>query len=258
MVELRLSWRTIPFGGRMKKSLLASASFGAIALATGAQAAAAGARPVYQASVPPAPWSWSGFYIGGTVGAAGERSTISNNPLAAAVLPGLVTARQTGVIGGLEAGYNAQVSNIVVGIEGDISWASLNRSVSTTDVIVGGPDTYSSRLDNLSTFRGRLGWAIDRTLFYGTGGVAFADLKDQFFYPSASFGPFTANPNSNVTGWVAGAGIEYALWDHWTVKAEYLHVGLPNRTAVDTAGNGYAFDFKDSLDIGRVGINYKF
>lgn len=243
----------------MKTSLLAGVSVGALVLASGAQAADLAAHPMYKAPPSaPALWSWTGFYLGGTVGAASEHSTLSQDPFSlvfGAILPGSLTTRGTSVIGGLEAGYNAQISNIVVGIEGDVSWASLNRSVSTTDLLAGGTDTYSSRLDNLSTFRGRLGWAIDRTLFYGTGGVAFADLKDQL---SAAAYPFTANPNSNVTGWVAGAGIEYALWDHWTVKAEYLHVGLPNRTAMNNGGRGYAFDFKDSLDIGRVGINYKF
>lgn len=240
----------------MKTSLLAGVSVGALVLASGAQAADLAARPTYTAPLPaPAPWSWTGFYLGGTVGAASERSTVSNDPLSPVqVLTGSVATRQTGVIGGLEAGYNAQVSNIVVGIEGDVSWASLNRSASQTTLFAT-TETYNSRLNDLSTFRGRVGWAVDRALFYGTGGVAFAELKEQLTDPGF---PFTVNPNSNVTGWVAGAGIEYAVWDHWTVKAEYLHVGLPNRTALDSAANGYAFDFKDSLDIGRVGINYKF
>ena len=47
--------------------------------------------------------------------------------------------------------------------------------------------------------------------------------------------------------------------DHWTAKAEYLHVGFSGtRTAMDSGGTGYIFDYKDKLDIGRVGINYKF
>jgi outer membrane immunogenic protein len=61
-----------------------------------------------------------------------------------------------------------------------------------------------------------------------------------------------------VTGWTAGGGIEYALTNNWTVKAEYLHVDFGTRTASSSAVSGYSFDFKDTLDIGRVGINYKF
>ena len=57
----------------------------------------------------------------------------------------------------------------------------------------------------------------------------------------------------------AGGGVEYAFAGNWTVKAEYLHVGFSNRSVTSPQiGLPYTFAFKDSLDIGRVGINYKF
>jgi outer membrane immunogenic protein len=109
----------------------------------------------------------------------------------------------------------------------------------------------------LGTVRGRIGWAFDRVLVYGTGGAAFANFKDQ--YNSPGF-PFTASATSFTTGWAVGGGVEYALYGSWTVRAEYLHVGFPSRSASATVAgpNTYTFAFKDSLDIGRVGINYKF
>lgn len=223
-------------------------------LATGAHAADPGAR--HRAPPPvPAPWSWTGFYVGGTVGAASERSLIENDP--ASTFPYLASNASNnniGVIGGFEAGYNFQLPSLVLGIEGDISWASLNHNTAVPSVF-GVSDTYTSRLNDLSSIRGRIGLPVDRALFYGTGGVAFVDLKNQLSDPGS---PFTATPGSHLQRWVAGGGIEYALMDHWTVKAEYLHVALPDRTAFDSAGGGYGFDFKNSLDIGRVGINYKF
>jgi outer membrane immunogenic protein len=113
----------------------------------------------------------------------------------------------------------------------------------------------------LGTVRGRIGWAFDRLLVYGTGGAAFASLKDQFTDPPG-VGPigFTSAPSSSVSGWTAGGGIEYAFADHWTAKAEYLHVGFPDRSVTTTVfpGSAYSFVFKDSLNIARVGINYKF
>jgi outer membrane immunogenic protein len=243
-------------GMRMKRSLLGSASVGALILATSAQAADLG-RPVYKApAVAPAPWSWTGFYVGGNVGAVSDHSSISNDP--ASSNPWLTappTANATGVIGGLEAGYNWQMSQLVLGLEGDVSWSSANQSVVTPTPATGKTDTYTSRLNALATIRGRVGWAFDRALLYGTGGVAFANFKDQLV---DSVFPFTAAPSSSTTGWTAGGGIEYALTDHWTAKAEYLHVGFSSRTATDNFGLGYVFDFKDRLDIGRVGINYKF
>lgn len=246
----------------MKAKLLAGASLGALALATGANAAdlsRPAPAPVYKAPAVIAPvWTWTGFYLGGNVGAVFGHSSIADDPSTSLTWLGgnTFTNNSTGVIGGAQAGYNWQMSNVVLGIEADISGSSLNHSV----FIAGGSDTYSSRLSWLSTVRGRLGFAVDRALIYGTGGVAFAGLKDEIVDPPTNIG-FSAATGSTVTGWTAGGGIEYALADHWTVKAEYLHVGLPDRTAtVVSAGatNGYAFRFKDQLDIGRVGFNYKF
>jgi outer membrane immunogenic protein len=242
---------------RLKLSLLGSASVAALMLATSAQAADL-SRPVYKAPVTPSapPWSWTGFYVGGTVGGVSDHSSITNDPGSATPwLTGAPTTSATGVIGGLEAGYNWQISQLVLGIEADASWSSARQSVVAGSLA--GSDTYKSGLSSLATIRGRVGWAFDRALLYGTGGVAFANLKDQLADTAFAI-PFTATPSSSTTGWTAGAGIEYALTDHWTAKAEYLHVGFPTRTAAGGVGLGYVFDFKDRLDIGRVGINYKF
>jgi outer membrane immunogenic protein len=240
----------------MKKSLLAGVSLGALALASGAQAADMAARPVYKTPVATPVWSWTGFYVGANVGFASSRTRISNPDNSYFSLSNAsFNSNQSGVIGGLQAGYNWQFNNIVVGLEGDISAASLNRSTSAGTLGFTG-DTFNGNMTALGTVRGRIGWAFDRLLIYGTGGVAFANLKDQYFSPVF---PFTAGPSSSVTGWTAGGGAEFALSGNWTVKAEYLHVGFPSRSATVTAiGNTYLFAFKDSLDIGRVGINYKF
>lgn len=236
-------------GVTVKKSLLAGVSLGAIALAGGAQAADLGSRPVYKAPVAAPVWSWTGFYVGANVGVARARTDVSGG-----VLTGPFDSTKTGVIGGVQAGYNWQFNSLVVGLEGDISAASLNRSTSAGSLGLTG-DTFNARMPWLGTVRGRIGWAFDRTLVYGTGGAAFAQLKDEYVSPLF---PFTASSSSTVTGWTAGGGVEYAFANHWTAKAEYLHVGFPDRTAADSAGSGYVFNFKDSLDVGRVGINYKF
>ncbi len=233
----------------MKRAFLASASIAALMLASGAQAADLRTPPVYKA--PPAAlpaWTWTGFYIGGTVGGVFSHNSVSNDPAAIQILPSLINMNGSGVIGGLEAGYNWQISQVVLGIEGDISWSSLRGSAGVPGA------TLTSSLNSLGTIRGRLGWAFDRVLVYGTGGVAFANLKDQL----VDIFPFTAAPSSGLTGWTAGAGVEYALTDHWTAKAEYLHVGFAQRSASVTPLATYTFDYKDKLDIGRVGINYKF
>jgi outer membrane immunogenic protein len=238
-----------------KTAFLTGVSVTALILASGAHAADL-ARPVYKAPVAPPPaWSWTGFYVGGTLGGVVGHSSATNDPASPVQwLTSSINTNSAGVIGGLEAGYNYQISQIVLGIEGDVSWSSLKES--GTAVSLGATtDTFTSRLNSLGTIRGRVGWAFDRTLIYGTGGVAFANLKDQLTDPGF---PFTASTGSSETGWTAGGGIEYAFTDHWTAKAEYLHVGFSQRSVMETTGGGYIFDFKDKLDIGRVGINYKF
>lgn len=251
----------------MKKSLLAGASLGVIALATGSHAADIGARPFHKAPpITPAPWSWTGFYVGANVGAVWGRNSVSDDPSSTDFWiagggsdPGTVDANSTGVIGGLQAGYNWQYASVVFGIEGDISLSSLDHTVTITTSIGGGPDSYRSELSALGTIRGRIGWAFDRLLLYGTGGGAFARLKSEYVDPPSVTG-FIVSPRSNVTGWTAGGGFEYAFTDHWTAKAEYLHVWFPDRSGTFIIGPGasYTFNFKDSLDIVRVGINYKF
>jgi outer membrane immunogenic protein len=247
----------------LKKSLLASASLGA-AFATGAQAADL-PRKAPVLSPAPAPWSWTGFYVGANIGAVWGRDSVSDDPTGSPVANwiglfsvGTANANSTGVIGGIQAGYNWQFSSLVVGIEGDISFSSRDHTVSVFAALPGAFDTYRSRLSTLGTVRGRIGWAFDRLLVYGTGGAAFASLKDEYIDPPTVAG-FTASPRSGVTGWTAGGGVEYAFADHWTARAEYLHVGLPDRSAnVLVFTTPYAFVFKDSLNIARVGINYKF
>ena len=241
----------------MKKAFLAGASLGALALASGAQAADLAARPVYKAPIAAPPWTWAGFYVGVNVGVAGARTNIST-PGDTYVFPPSASfnSTQTGVIGGIQAGYNWQFNNIVLGVEGDVSAASVNRSTSpgALSFIIG--DRFDGNMSVLGTVRGRIGYAFDRTLLYGTGGAAFANLKDQYFSPPF---PFTASASSSASGWAAGVGAEFALSGNWTAKAEYLHVGFPSRSATTVQfGNTYVFAFKDSADIGRVGINYKF
>ena len=240
----------------MKTAFLTSVSAAALMLASSAQAADL-ARPVYKAPpAPPPAWTWTGFYVGGTLGGVVGHNSIANDPASSFpwLTSGSVSVNGSGVIGGLEAGYNWQISQLVLGIEGDVSWSSLKAST-TTATPSSIPDTFSSRLNALGTIRGRLGWAFDRALVYGTGGVAFADLKDQLTDAAI---PFTASTGSSETGWTAGGGIEYALTDHWTAKAEYLHVGFSQRNVTVGPPSGYVFDYRDKLDIGRVGINYKF
>jgi outer membrane immunogenic protein len=196
-------------------------------------------------------FSWTGFYVGGNLGGVWAQSSRfdENNWLLAA--GSTADLNRSGVIGGFQAGYNWQTSNLVFGLEGDLAFASASKSA---PVIPGPPDTYSAQLSALGTIRGRVGLAFDRSLLYVTGGVAFASLKNELV--SSSFG-FTASRNTTPTGWTIGGGAEYAFGVNWTAKVEYLYAQFPTDT-VTVAGFGYRFRFNDSVSVVRAGINYRF
>jgi outer membrane immunogenic protein len=182
---------------------------------------------------------------------------------------------RTGFIGGGEAGYNWQAGPAVYGLEIDLQnfrGASKSATVlsnGTLFIAAGTPLSLTSSTDArwLFTARGRLGYAFDRLLVYGTGGVAITRLRTNFTFSDPSTpGQGNWTQSNTKTGWVAGAGIEWMLTKNWSVKAEYLHVDFGAITAFGTiaspAGPGYANAINTSADltadIARAGINYKF
>ncbi len=165
--------------------------------------------------------SWMGPYIGGNLGYGwGE---ISNNGM-----------KPSGVLGGLQAGYNWQSGPLVFGVEGDLQ---LN----------GADDTFAAwKFSNpwFGTIRGRVGYAFNNILLYGTGGLAFGTLK-------AEMGGFSES--HTTAGWTAGVGAEYAINQNWSAKIEYLYVDLSEKNFLLTGvSNGYQFSTV------RVGVNYRF
>lgn len=173
-----------------------------LALVAGAgMAAAADLQPTYTpppaaAFTPASAWSWTGPYLGLQGGYAWGGETINNN----------------GWTGGAYAGYNFQTSNnIVIGVEGDLSLT--NKSGTGTGAFTG---TTAGNPWN-STVRGRLGYAFDRFLVYGTGGLAVGGVKAT---------TATTSESATRVGWVAGAGIEAALTDTVTGRVEFRHTDL--------------------------------
>ena len=244
-------------------------------------------KAVYKAA-PVVAFSWTGFYVGGTVGAARTNADVSMNtvngtsalidPLDIATLNafGSPSLSQTNAIAGAKAGYNRQWGGFVLGLEGDISWFRFNPTVAATGnpfiTFPGAGNAQMSTTVNtnwLATIRGRAGFAVDHWLFYGTGGAAFADVgysnTYRGFSPHGSGFEFEAAAVSQTrVGWAAGAGVDFAVTPHWVLSAEYLHVdlGSVNVAGLDTTGSAstatFNFSTKVTSDIVRVGAAYKF
>jgi outer membrane immunogenic protein len=236
---------------------LLMASAGVIALAGSAFAADLPSRappPVY---IPPAPiFTWTGIYVGGQVGYAwGNTNTNLTDGIGDFVS---FSTNNNGVIGGGHVGYNLQLSQFVVGLEGDVDGSSLSKTISGTPIIGGVlvPTTINGKLDVQGSIRGRIGYAWDRVLIYGTGGVAFGGFNGSISTP---FG-FDSTSTTRV-GWTAGGGLEYAITNNWSVRAEYRYTQYGHSTfASNSAFFPVSANLSRTFNENRVqvGFSYKF
>jgi outer membrane immunogenic protein len=208
---------------------------------------------------------WTGFYMGGNVG-YGWTNSSSNYTLTGNALstdPTFVGPSQTinGANGGFELGYNWQIGNFLVGVEGDIQGSSQDQTFSNAC----GPSCaigQSTTLDWFSTFRGRAGFALKDVLFYGTGGINWTHSQNQFTGMFAGVTTPIATFSHESVGWTAGGGIEWMFWYGWSAKVEYLYLG--NTATSFTApifvpsGGTILSNANASDNIVRAGVNYHF
>jgi outer membrane immunogenic protein len=273
-------------------------------------------------------FTWTGFYVGLNAGGAwtstsGHLNIFGFNGLGAGnVVPGYLAFpllnnnnnNNGNFTGGGQIGYNYQIGSFVWGVEADINYlghSNSNRGAFGTvfygdplgplpgGIVGGARDPYSgyyqfaARRNNnnyFGTVRARLGYAVDRALFFVTGGLAYGGnnsgggLVAYYAQPEfAALGPVTAfygsnnNNNNSHVGGTVGGGVEYAWTNNWTVKLEYLYANLgnngrgiafpasyvipgvgggvfvPDGSHIITSGNKSA-----NVNVLRVGVNYKF
>jgi outer membrane immunogenic protein len=266
----------------MKRFMLTAIAFAAL---TAAPALAADLKPaprVYTKAPVMAPvFSWTGFYIGlnggYSWGRASDDFTIIGVPVTSS------TPSMNGWLGGGQIGYNWQTGTYVFGLEADIQ---ATGQKGTFDFATGtvcpppgaaalpcatGAGSLEQKLPWFGTFRGRLGFTPTPTwLLYVTGGLAYGEVDtNATFVNTVAFlgGPVvgatavSASSNTTRTGWVIGAGAEWAIYGPWSAKFEYLYMDL------GTVNSGFAVPAPFTLvntssritdNIVRVGINYRF
>lgn len=182
--------------------------------------------------------------------------------------------RQSGVLGGVQVGYNYALAGYgrggpgfglspVIGVEADFDGTGIGSSGALGDFAAGFPygnGAYvgvGSDIHYFGTVRGRLGFAFDRLLIFGTGGFAYADTSS--YVNSPTYG-VSAYKNNFHTGIAYGGGFEFALTNNLLLRAEYLRLDL-NKKAIVNADNGsatYAIYERPVVDLVRVGLSYKF
>lgn len=224
-----------------------------------ASASAADMRPAMPYKAPPVAWSvydWTGFYVG--IHAAGARGEwTSSDVLGVFGPPGTTTDNNaSGLLAGGQIGYNYQVGNFLVGVEGSYAFADVRNSVAMPFPGIG--LEVSNRLKGLAMVTGRLGWAFDRWMVYAKGGWAWARNDVSVSFPTA----FEFRSDDNRSGWTAGLGAEMAVMRNWTVQLEYDYVDLGTRTVSLTSpafpGLTPPFDVKEILHQAKIGLNYRF
>lgn len=158
----------------------------------------------------------------------------------------------TVLLGGL-VGVNFQKDKLVFGAEADLAWFD-SREHENLDGAEGLDIT--SDINLLGSLRARLGYAEDRTLFYLTGGLAFADAEHTW-----DDGGGINLPAKSVDldfGWVVGAGIEHAWTDNWLIRLEGFYYDLGSKDGtVSNPDETDEFEVKQDIWVGRIGISYK-
>ncbi len=180
-----------------------------------------GSRAPYTVNQPLNSYSWAGPYLGGNLGY--DWGTVGNNP-----------TKPSGFRAACRPATTGSSGSAVFGVEGDIQ-------------ATGADDTFAPwKFSNpwFGTVRGRVGYAFNNVLFYGTGGLAFGELRGE------TFGLSETHTNA---GWTAGVGAEFGLAPNWSAKIEYLYVDLADSNFTITGvSNGYQFGLV------RAGVNYHF
>ena len=194
------------------------------------------------ADIAPAAYDWTGLYIGLNGGYAFHGTDRVGVPPDSHV----GDLNINGGYGGAQIGYNKQIDNIVLGLEGDIQGGSISDKFSNATTGYFAKDN----LNWFGTFRGRAGFAADRVLFYGTGGVAFGGGDYKIGSAAGSF-----SKNYSGVGWVAGAGVEYAVTDSLSIKAEYLYT---NFGRFGVGAGALKTQATPDFHTVRIGVNFRF
>ena len=253
------------------------------AVAAGIFLAATGAVGAAEAAdIAPASDLWTGFYVGAQAGylqGTGSNADLCVSANVEGPTEGCLGSGEIGPTGGFDIGdnnmdgvtaggyigYNYRIDSIVLGLEGDFNWDNANGNNSVL-----GELSYDTSLNWDASVRARLGYVVDeRALLYVTGGPSWVDAEVSsnlcgIIRSESPGGNFNCGDSSTEFGWQLGAGAEYAITEHLSMKAEYLHgwygdADLDIVKMSDGKMNGKYYLKQDlQTNVVRVGVAYHF
>lgn len=183
---------------------------------------------------------FSGFYAGVHLGGAWGDVDVTDTYTYVADPVVKTNLETSGLMGGVQLGYNFRRGNVVFGIEGDLGGLDLSGDGTTMLEPYSAKNCgwnhsakcslsgkYSVSGGMYGDLTGRLGVVSDRTLFYAKGGLAFLEVDFDSHYVGDNYlhsgSTFDFSHSETMTGWTVGAGVEYALNKNLSLKAEYQH-----------------------------------
>jgi outer membrane immunogenic protein len=226
--------------------------------------------PVYAA-----PFSWTGFYIGvhagygwgdSSVGDGGTKLGPNNTPPFGAFSCGPALTgnycnnpfelEPEGWLGGVQLGANWQRGRLVLGVEGDIGYLGIDEE-SVLDRPFDDQDFASVEYGWYGTLTGRIGVALDRSLLYVKGGLAVARIEMEAADIDGGniFEGSHVSTSDTQLGWALGVGLEHALSDRLSVKAEYLYMDFGSDTVRSPDGDIY--EHEHQIHTAKIGLNYR-
>jgi outer membrane immunogenic protein len=219
----------------------------ALVLAFAAQAADLGAPPINR--LPPLP-SWTGCYVGVNAGGGWAQASL-NDPIGVATLG---TVSRGGLAGGGQIGCDYQAGPLLFGIQGMADVANIVASGLQPNALV----TTNFSAAWIETLTARFGVVVHPTvLLYVKGGGAW--MQESL---SMTFAGFTvATGKTTLTGWTAGAGIEFMFAPNWSVFVEYSYQGFPNnQTSLIVPGGIIPISFNSNFNAqtALIGLNFRF
>ena len=151
---------------------------------------------------------------------------------------------------GFTVGYNHMAApNLLIGIESDFDFTGMKASQIPYFGLAS-----KGTVDDAFTIRGRVGYTMDRALFFVTGG--FAGSRDSATVSNVWGGGFYGQQSTFQTGWALGAGVEFMLTNNLSAKAEYLFTSVGSDRYFDYSPAALQAAVNTSTI--KVGVNYHF
>ena len=273
---------------KLTKAPTVSLCLAGLAALAALPAAAAGPEPFSGTPVvsqPPASSlaDWNGSYVGLSFGAVRSDGEAERADFSGAIIerdvendlfPADIDEGEVAAAGGAAVGYNVQRGSYVGGVELDLQAMDhdvgfdFSRIDPSTDPVFGGVETntsYATEIDAMMTLRVRAGFALERTLFYGTAGLASAEVRNEFALALPDLGYTSPDWNEDGTrnGYVLGLGVERKMSDRVSLKAEVLRYDLDDvivegEDPATFPGQTIDYEFQNNGTLARIGLNFSF